>query len=334
LADELSLLPDVPDGVREAATRGVLVPFVGAGVSLLTGCPSWPQLAKGALNTFLDHGRFTHAQLAQIDHLSPRIKLSIALGMERQTKLAIDFAKLLAPKGGYDNEIGRRVYGTLGQMAKTFITTNYDEWLDSEIALASVDPLKPGKAPATAPKPPARRVFDEVADFTPENLNAPGVFHIHGALRRPAGMIMTTSQYLRHYANDHHTPRPEDENRLLTFLEYLFQQKTVLFLGYGLEELEILEYVIQKARRPAIGGVRETRHYMLQGYFSHELELMRSMRSYYLSECGIELIGFRRDEKDWGQLADVLETFAARIPARDPLLAQELSEMGALLDAS
>ena len=151
MADELSLLPEYPEGIREAATRGVLVPFVGAGVSLLTGCPSWSQLAKGALNTFLDHGRFTHAQLAQIDHLSPRIKLSIALGMERETKLPIDFAKLLAPKGGYDNEIGRRIYGTVGRMAKTFITTNYDEWLDSEIALGAADPLRPGKAPATAP---------------------------------------------------------------------------------------------------------------------------------------------------------------------------------------
>jgi hypothetical protein len=71
---------------------------------------------------------------------------------------------------------------------------------------------------------------------------------------------------------------------------------------------------------------------MLQGYFSHELQLMRSLRQYYLDECGIELIGFRRDEKDWEQLAYVLESFAARIPARDPLLAQELSEMERLLE--
>jgi hypothetical protein len=334
LADELQLIPALPEGIREAATRGVLVPFVGAGVSLLTGCPSWAQLAKGALLGFVDQGHFTHAQLAQIEHLSPRVKLSIALGMERDSKIAIDFGKLLAPKDGYDNEIGLRVYGTLGQMAKTFITTNYDEWLDSDIPSTTTASIKPTKAPATPPKSLARRVFDEVNDFTPANLNAPGVFHIHGSLRRPTGMIMTTSQYLKHYANDHHSSKPEEENRLLTFLEYLFQQKTVLFVGYGLEELEILEYVIQKTRRPAVDGIRETRHYMLQGFFSHELELMRAMKSYYLNECGIGLIGFRRDEKDWNQLAEVLENYASRVPARDSLLAQDLSEMEAILNAS
>ncbi|HEY3778673.1 MAG TPA: SIR2 family protein [Rhizomicrobium sp.] len=332
MADELPLLPDVPEGIRDSATRGILVPFVGAGLSLLTGCPGWGQLAKGALHTFLDNGRFTHAQLAQIEHLSSRVKLAIALGMEKETKLSINFEKLLMPTNGYENEMGRKVYGALSKMAKTFITTNYDKWLDSEIILAAADAVRPSKALAVAPTPLSRRVFDEVKDFTPENLNSPGVFHIHGALRRTTGMVMTTSQYLRHYANDHHSANPEQENRLLTFLEYLFKKKTVLFIGYGLEELEILEYVIQKARLPPKDGVRESKHFMIQGYFSHEIELMRSMRSYYLNECGIELIGFRRDEKDWEQLAAVLEDFALRIPARDPMLAQELSEMGDLLD--
>ena len=308
------------------------MPFIGAGLSLIAGCPSWAQLAREALRTFVDRGTFSHAQLAQIEHIGPRIKLSLALGMERETGLRINFSDLLAPKGGYDNATGRRLYGTLSKMAKTFVTTNYDEWLDTEIVLDAADPIRPGKAPETTPKSAGRKVYELIDDFTPANLNAPGVFHIHGTLRRPSGMIMTMSQYLRHYANDHHSMRPEEENRLLTFLEHLFKQKAVLFIGYGLEELEILEYVIQKARQPASGGKREARHFMLQGYFSHEIELMRSMRSYYLNECGIELIGFRRDEKDWDQLASVLESFASRITARDPMLAQELSEMEDLLN--
>jgi hypothetical protein len=32
------------------------------------------------------------------------------------------------------------------------------------------------------------------------------------------------------------------------YLSHLFQEKTVLFIGYGLEDLEILEYLIQKGR--------------------------------------------------------------------------------------
>jgi hypothetical protein len=36
---------------------------------------------------------------------------------------------------------------------------------------------------------------------------------------------------------------------VLTSLDYLFSNRTVLFIGYGLDELEILEYVILKARQ-------------------------------------------------------------------------------------
>ena len=36
MSDTIQPLPPVPDGIREAAQRGILVPFIGAGVLLLT----------------------------------------------------------------------------------------------------------------------------------------------------------------------------------------------------------------------------------------------------------------------------------------------------------
>jgi hypothetical protein len=67
------------------------------------------------------------------------------------------------------------------------------------------------------------------------------------------------------------------ENRTLTFLSHIFQSKTVLFIGHGLEDLEILEYVIQEARMLSPREEVQARHFMLQGYFSHEYELTRSL---------------------------------------------------------
>jgi hypothetical protein len=116
-------------------------------------------------------------------------------------------------------------------------------------------------------------------------------------------------------------------------LDYLFKNKTVLFVGYGLEELEILEYVILKARRLRGAKPLEAKHFILQGYFSHEQELVRSMRRYYLNECGIELIPFSRDLKDWRQLLDVLEEFARSLPASEPMVLKEFEEMEGLLGA-
>ncbi|CAN7357728.1 SIR2 family protein [Rhizobium sp. LjRoot258] len=243
MAANIELLPTIPDGIREAATRGVLVPFVGAGASLLAGCPSWNQFAGRALRALLNSGGFSYAQLAQLEHLSPRVKISIALGMQRDGNRTIDFRELLSPSQGYENPMGRRIYGALSGIAQTFVTTNYDEWLDNELAPSQNVTSKSPKGSALPPSR-ARKVYHKIEDLTPDRLSEPGVFHIHGSLLDPAGMIMTTSDYLRHYANDHHDTRPGRENRLLTFLEHLFQRKTVLFVGYGLEELEILEYVV------------------------------------------------------------------------------------------
>jgi hypothetical protein len=95
-----------PPKLREAALRGTLIPFVGAGVSRLAGCPTWAQFADRALQAFVDDGRFSYGQLDQIRHLNPRVKLSIAQGLQAEHKLPINYAGLIDPVGGYGNEIG------------------------------------------------------------------------------------------------------------------------------------------------------------------------------------------------------------------------------------
>ena len=177
----------------------------------------------------------------------------------------------------------------------------------------------------------ARAPIADVNEFTAANLNqSQTVFHLHGMLNDPKGMVITTRDYITHYANDRTETDADGENRTLTFLGHLFSSKTVLFVGYGLEDLEILEYVIQKARMLAPDGEAEARHFMLQGYFSHQSELMRSLTQYY-RQCDIQLLPFQRDQKDWAQLIDVLENFAGALPATAPLDVQLQAEMEDLL---
>ena len=147
-------------------------------------------------------------------------------------------------------------------------------------------------------------------------------------------MILTTQDYVRHYANDRRRATTNDEeNLVLTFLDNLFnREKTVLFVGYGLEELEILEYVILKARRTPGANRSEAKHYLLQGFFSHEYELMRNLKRYYLSECGIHLLPFKRDQNDRDQLLNVLDKYAELTPASNLMYLQEFKEMGGLLN--
>jgi SIR2-like domain len=328
--DDLPLIPPLPEALREAAQLGKLIPFVGAGASRLAGCPNWAEFADGALTFFVERGKFSYAQLAQISGLPPRVKLSLALSLQEEHQLKIDFKSLLHPKDRRNHPNGRRLYGSLSKIGRTFVTTNYDEWLDEELSAPtfSVNRTVDSKTDAV-PKP--RTVFHRPQDLTAANLNQlDTVLDLHGSLKKWDGMIITTRDYVKHYANDRRLKASDDENPVLTFLEDLFKNKTVLFIGYGLDELEILEYVILKTRNLKAPGL-QPRHFILQGFFSHERELMLGFKRYY-RECDIELLPFLKDQKGWDQLLDVLDDLANKLPASELAVLQELKEMEGLLD--
>lgn len=334
MAEEIPLIPQVPPKLREAAMLGTLIPFIGAGASVLAGCPNWADFADGVLKSFVKNGKFSFGQLAQIRHLSPRIKLSIAQGLEAKHNAPIDYSGIIDPRGGYDNEIGRRIYGALTQLGHTFVTTNYDAWLDREILSSKPISISVNQQTTAAETPTRRTAFHNPNDFTPANLNKQHtVFHLHGSLEDPTNMVITTRDYVTHYANERRTNdgSPIQENRILIFLDHLFSTKTVLFVGYGLEELEILEYVIQKGQMLSKTDQAEARHFVLQGFYGHEEELMKSMTQYY-KQCDIQLLPFRKDQRDFRQLVEVLEEFAAQIPVAPLMTQQKLTEMEALLD--
>lgn len=170
MSDDILPIPAVPDGLREASQRGTLIPFVGAGASVIAGCPRWSQFADGALAQFVESDKISHAEIAQINHLHPRVKLSIARGLEAEHRIPIDFRKLLHTSGRNSNLRGRELYGSLSKLGKTFVTTNYDEWLDEEIDSSDLR-MDATTDPRKAPEPRLRNVYHRVEDLTAANLN-------------------------------------------------------------------------------------------------------------------------------------------------------------------
>ena len=67
-----SPVPMPPEEIVLAAKERRLVIFVGAGISNLMGCPSWPELAKRALNQLADSNRITYGDVDQLLHLDPK----------------------------------------------------------------------------------------------------------------------------------------------------------------------------------------------------------------------------------------------------------------------
>jgi SIR2-like domain len=337
-SEEIPLLPVIPERLRIAAKQGIVIPFIGAGVSQLGGCPGWDDFATAALRFFLNLGKLDYAQFDQLSRLSARVKLSVAVGLEQQHETKIDFHSILEPYEAGKIAMGVKIYGHLAQLARIFVTTNYDKWLDLPPAPAPTVAANVGD-PATAMPSSKRSVHFLLPNFTDASLAMPDtVLHIHGSVTDRDSMMLTTSDYLDRYASHRLIGDDLQENPFLTFLGHLFRTKSVLFIGYSLSELEVLEYVIQKARGVGLATpardvpMEAPRHYLLQGFFTHEAALMRSFRDYYLRECNIQLLPFSKDQKGWHQLVEVLEYLAAEIPVGGVLPSQQRLEMRVLLE--
>lgn len=311
--------PDIPDSLIQAAALGNLVPFVGAGVSRRAGSLTWAQLAASAIDALVDARAMSPLQRSQLSHLSPRLKLSLAEITARENGLAIPYKAILQPQAWSEHREGRRIYTRLTSIARQFVTTNYDEWLDIELSPIggpSVDATSSGESPN-----PARERFYlpshmDFARFRQTNC----VMHLHGSVVDAKSMVLTTNDYIRLYAADRDRLGGRGENQVLSFLTLLFESRNVLFIGYGLEELEILEYVILKSRARNVAS-SERKHFILQGFYSVEADLCNALTKYY-GEWGITLIPFSLDEADWEQLTEVVDQLASAVPtAQEPALA-------------
>jgi hypothetical protein len=76
------------------------------------------------------------------------------LALQAESKIPIDFRALLHRQERREHAIGRRLYSHLSKLGRTFVTTNYDEWLNDE--LPAPTPNVSGVA-AASEIPPVRR---------------------------------------------------------------------------------------------------------------------------------------------------------------------------------
>jgi len=95
--------------------------------------------------------------------------------------------------------------------------------------------------------PSSPKRVSEKERFCAKLLDEPGtVIHLHGCISNPKTMVFTTEKYLEHY----------NHSKVQRLLGNLFKRKTVVFLGYGLEESEILEHILRVhkkgAERPSV----------------------------------------------------------------------------------
>ena len=281
-------IPPIPIEVNQAACEANLVIFVGAGVSRLMGCPSWDQFADAALGQLVEQGLITFGDVQQLSHLPAKLRLSISLQISESETL--DYAALIQPK----HPSNSRVYEYLNSIGCVYVTTNYDRFLDSTLGKDEPDLIC------------SRRQLKGL------RLREPGtVIHLHGSIDKPESVIMATPQYLEHY----------NDEQVQYFLDELFNRHTVLFLGYGLEEWEVLEHMLRKRKHY---DSKQRKQFMLSGFYAHQRKTFSHLYKYYKDVFDIHLIHFSLDHMKYVQLEKIMENWAGNLEVGYPLLADDL----------
>ncbi|GJI93625.1 hypothetical protein RugamoR57_03430 [Duganella caerulea] len=304
-------IPPIPPQILNAAENNDLVIFVGAGASKLCGSPDWRGFADGVVGELRNSGILNFLAGEQLKSIpDARRTLSVAMNLAKTNRVEINYETILHPDE--PKERGARLYEILKELNSIVVTTNYDKWPHkagrSQITMGGLDDAT---LPDGLPRDYLDAKYYRSEHFLPYLLTEKGaVIHLHGSYKDEDSMIISMRHYMRHYADD----------RVIKFLNHLFTHCTVLFLGYGVAELEILEHIIRSNDPAGKNSGAEPRHFLLNPIQSHRVKENEFTESYFRDECGIRVINYEIDEKGYDQVVDVLETWAPSLKAKTPSL--------------
>ncbi len=276
MSNSISPIPKVPDEIRDAVNKGTLAVFIGAGVSRLVGCLGWNELAENLVKRCNREKIINFKEketLLQIAEHKKTITICYhLLNNNDHSKVFYEEMEKALKEG--DNDIkAPNIYDDIYKLRALFITTNADTHFDRLF------------------NPP--NILYQDSDFRKDRLDSTNLYHIHGSVRDKRSLIFTVSQYMKRYKN------PEFRR----FLEQIFREYTVLFLGYGLAEFEILDFILQDNPR---SQSLAPRHFMLSPFYSREDNILSYEQTYY-NDLGINVLGYEKDANGYEQLIEIIK---------------------------
>jgi len=295
-------IPDIPPGILEASSIGKLVVFIGAGVSRLVGCPSWLEFAKKQLKYLYGNKCITYHEYENLCKLDARKILSICKSIFEDKKPAQPDIKSFFK--AEDSLIQKyNIFDNLYDFKAIYVTTNYDDYLDQVAQKFVTGPLSISEPPQNLETNKNHNIKNKIIysidDILVSNLTNGNILHLHGSITDRNSMIITIVDYMKHYERD---------LKPAVMLEEIFSSYTVIFIGYGLEEYEILEFMISKSSVVK----NELRHFMLFPVFREEINLFKFQKKYY-ADLGVQLIPYSVSEKGYEHLASIIKEWAPAI---------------------
>jgi hypothetical protein len=279
-------IPDIPEQIVEAVNRNTLAVFIGAGVSKTLGCDGWKDLSERLIDCCIrTRNRDGSLCLAEQDAVALRRydnkkKITICKQMLDENGCEADFFDEVKEslKADPDKLNTRNIYNELWGFRALYITTNVDEYFDVKFT------------------PP--NVAYQTEDFIKE-LDRNKLYHIHGKLSDRASVVLTSPQYITRY----------NAQEFQDFLKSIFAKYTVLFVGYGMEEFELLDFLMSKYKP---GDKIELKHYILKSFKDGKERTLR-FEEYYYNSMGVYVIPYHISDNTYRELYDVIQAWNREI---------------------
>ena len=278
----------VPKEIIEAVNNGRLAIFIGAGVSRLIGCKGWDELGRRLLERCFTTKKSNGSTL-----ISYKVKEKLVTIPDNKKLITIchyilknahledvffdEMRQVLKPQE--DLLKTGNIYDELIGLPALYVTTNADTIFDSKFN--------------------EENIKFRITDCDASTAKPPKLYHIHGSINDPETMVFTVDKYIQQY---------RDQNFSI-FLKTIFAEYRVLFVGYGLAEFELLDFIIP---RMDPSQSKEARHFMLLGLYSGEDAILEYER-YYYNQMGISVQAYQMDEKGYFQLYEVVKRWNQEI---------------------
>ncbi|WP_196048581.1 SIR2 family protein [Clostridium saudiense] len=314
--------------------RSEKVIFIGSGFSKNLGLPTWEEFAYLHLDILKENGKinFETYELLRKDNFRTVIsmtkhiilkdeKLKSELYKKYWEVFKIDYTKefqynpnvefLKLTEGNIEEYIKNRekvkkldkvkdksnIFYQVYNLNMINVTTNYDDILD----ILSEEDFTEFNAGPTIPRKKENCIFYSEEHFNEiingsRTIKRGDIYHIHGSINDIPNMIVSNEDYIKRYWTG--------DNSFKSFLKQIFDNYNVLFLGYSLQELEIINYLFEGEK----GTLDKTdkRRILLLDYFDYEKSRVTFLNDYYESNYGIKLCPYSKSKNGFKVLVDVI----------------------------